>query len=155
MSDVEKRLNALGYHLTDAAKPKGAYVPALVDKDIIYVSGQVPVADDGAFLYPGKAGKDYTLEEAKEAAEKAAVQAINALHSIADLDRIKILKVVGFVNSDPSFTNQPQVINGASELFLKVFGEENGPHARSAVGVAVLPGDSVTEVELIARILPN
>ena len=151
MSRVEERLEELGYRLEGESVPKGVYVPAQRAGDLIFVSGQVP-SDGAKILYQGKAGKEYTVEEAAKAAELAAVQVIQVLREAADLDRIKIVKVVGFVNSEPDFTAQPQVVNGASELFVKVF-KENGPHARSAVGVAVLPGNTVVEVEAIAQIL--
>ncbi|MDJ0355183.1 RidA family protein [Paenarthrobacter sp. PH39-S1] len=151
-SAVEARLRELGLTLPDVAAPVAAYVPAVVSGDHVYTSGQLPFID-GKLTVTGKVGSAGV--SAAEAKSLAAVCAVNALaavkNAIGDLDRItRIVKVVGFVSSDPAFTGQPGVINGASELLGQVFGEA-GVHARSAVGVAVLPLDSPVEVELIAQ----
>jgi enamine deaminase RidA (YjgF/YER057c/UK114 family) len=159
-SAVEQRLAELGLKLPEVAAPVAAYVPAVVSGNHVYTSGQLPFID-GKLQATGKvsAGTEGTSDEptvSPEAARDfAAVCAVNALAAvksvIGDLDRItRIVKVVGFVSSDPSFTGQPGVINGASELLGQVFGDA-GQHARSAVGVAVLPLDSPVEVELIAE----
>ena len=159
-SAVEQRLAELGLKLPEVAAPVAAYVPAIISGNHVYTSGQLPFID-GKLPATGKvsSGMEGTSDEptvSPEAArDYAAVCAINALAAvksvIGDLDRItRIVKVVGFVSSDPSFTGQPGVINGASELLGKVLGDA-GQHARSAVGVAVLPLDSPVEVELIAE----
>ena len=149
-SAVERRLADLGLSLPEVAAPVAAYVPALVTGSSVYTSGQLPFVS-GKLPATGKVGAEVTAEDAKKYAELCIINALAAVKSqIGDLDRItRIVKVVGFVASDPSFTGQPGVINGASELLGKVFGEA-GSHARSAVGVAVLPLDAPVEVELIA-----
>lgn len=141
----------LGLTLPAVAAPVAAYVPAVVAGNNVYTSGQLPFID-GKLTVTGKVGAGVSAEDAKKLAAVCAVNALAALKSvIGDLDRVtRIVKVVGFVASDPSFTGQPGVINGASELLGDVFGEV-GIHARSAVGVAVLPLDSPVEVELIAE----
>jgi len=159
-SAVEQRLSELGLTLPEVAAPVAAYVPAVVTGNHVYTSGQLPFIN-GKLEATGKvaAGAEGTSDEPtvspEDAKAYAAVCAVNALAAvksvIGDLDRItRIVKVVGFVSSDPSFTGQPGVINGASELLGRVFGDA-GQHARSAVGVSVLPLDSPVEVELIAE----
>jgi len=151
VSAVEQRLAELGLELPPVAAPVAAYVPAVVSGNHVYTSGQLPFID-GALPAAGKVGADVTAEDAKAYAARCAVNALAAIKAqIGDLDRVtRIVKVVGFVASDPSFTGQPGVINGASELLGQVFGEA-GSHARSAVGVAVLPLDAPVEVEVIAE----
>lgn len=150
-SRIEARLTELGLTLPAVAAPVAAYVPAMVAGNSVYTSGQLPFID-GKLTVTGKVGAGVSAEDAKKLAAVCAVNALAALKSvIGDLDSVtRIVKVVGFVASDPSFTGQPGVINGASELLGDVFGEV-GIHARSAVGVAVLPLDSPVEVELIAE----
>lgn len=150
---VESRLEALGITMPEVAAPLAAYVPAVVSGNYVYTSGQLPFIN-GELPATGKVGSDITPEQAKEFAAVCAVNALAAVKSqIGDLDRVsRIVKVVGFVASDPSFTGQPGVVNGASELLGTVFGEA-GVHARSAVGVAVLPLDSPVEVEIIAEFI--
>ena len=152
VSAVEQRLAELGMNLPGVAAPVAAYVPAVVTGNYVYTSGQLPFVDGVAAggRQGGRGGGPPRTPQAY-----AATCAVNALAAIkaqiGDLDRIsRIVKVVGFVASDPSFTGQPAVINGASELLGKVFGEA-GTHARSAVGVAVLPLDAPVEVEVIAE----
>lgn len=147
-----ERLAELGLTLPDVVPPVAAYVPAVRTGDYVYVSGQLPMAN-GQLLAVGKVGAEVTPEAAKEAAQACALNALAAAASVAGgLDAIKrIVKVVGFVASAPDFTGQPGVVNGASELFGKVFGEA-GRHARSAVGVSGLPLDAAVEVELIAEV---
>ncbi|MGO4383076.1 RidA family protein [Specibacter sp. RAF43] len=148
---IEARLAELGLALPAVAAPVAAYVPAVITGNYIHTSGQLPFRD-GKLPATGKVGAEISAEDAKTLAATCALNAIAALKSvIGDLDRVtQIVKVVGFVASDPSFTGQPGVINGASELLVEVFGKA-GVHARSAVGVAVLPLDSPVEVELIAE----
>lgn len=155
MSAVEDRLASLGLSVPDVAKPVAAYVPALRDGNLIFTSGQLPMVS-GALVRTGKVGEgpgQVPAEEAKKLAETCALNAIAAVKSvIGDLDKVtRVVKVVGFVASDPAFTGQPGVINGASELLGKVFGQA-GVHARSAVGVAVLPLDAPVEVEIIVSV---
>lgn len=148
---VEQRLAEHGLTLPDVVPPVAAYVPALRDGDHIYTSGQLPMVG-GELPQTGKVGAGVTPEAAAGLARVCALNAIAAIKSqVDDLDTVRIVKVVGFVASDPSFTGQPAVINGASELLGKVFGDR-GVHARSAVGVAVLPLDSPVEVEVIAAV---
>lgn len=151
VSAVEQRLAELGIDLPDVAAPVAAYVPAVVTGNYVYTSGQLPFVS-GVLPAAGKVGAEVPAADAAGYAATCAVNALAAIKAqIGDLDRIsRIVKVVGFVASDPSFTGQPAVINGASELLGKVFGEA-GTHARSAVGVAVLPLDSPVEVEVIAE----
>lgn len=150
-SRIEARLAELGLSLPAVAAPVAAYVPAVISGNHVYTSGQLPFID-GKLPASGKVGGQVSAEDAKSLAATSAINALAALKSvIGNLDRVtRIVKVVGFVASDPSFTGQPGVINGASELLGEVFGEA-GIHARSAVGVSVLPLDSPVEVELIAE----
>ena len=146
---VEARLAELGLTLPSLAKPVAAYVPAIVTGNLVYTSGQLPFVD-GALQKTGKVGADVSAEEAADLARLCALNALAAASSvIGSLDRVtRVVKVVGFVASTPDFTGQPGVINGASGLLGEVFGDA-GQHARSAVGVAVLPLDSPVEVELV------
>ena len=148
---VNQRISDLGIVLPQVATPAGAYVPAVVSGNLVFTAGQIPLVD-GKLAATGKVGKDLTAEQAKEIARICALNAVAAVKSvIGDLDRVKkVVKVVGFVASDPSFSQQPAVVNGASELLEQIFGEK-GIHARSAVGVAVLPLDAPVEVELIVE----
>ncbi|MFC8303944.1 RidA family protein [Specibacter sp. NPDC057265] len=150
-SRIEARLAELGLSLPAVAAPVAAYVPAVISGNHVYTSGQLPFID-GKLPASGKVGGQVSAEDAKSLAATSAINALAALKNvIGNLDRVtRIVKVVGFVASDPSFTGQPGVINGASELLGEVFGEA-GIHARSAVGVSVLPLDSPVEVELIAE----
>jgi enamine deaminase RidA (YjgF/YER057c/UK114 family) len=155
MSAVEDRLAELGLTLPEVATPVAAYVPAIQDGRRIYTSGQLPMVS-GALVQTGKVGEGHGLvppEDAKKLAEICALNAIAAVKSIVgDLDQVtQVVKLVGFVASDPAFTGQPGVINGASELMGKAFGDA-GTHARSAVGVAVLPLDAPVEVEIVVAL---
>jgi enamine deaminase RidA (YjgF/YER057c/UK114 family) len=152
VSAPEDRLAELGLSVPEVAKPVAAYVPAVVSGDLVFTSGQLPMRN-GELMLTGKVGGEVGAEEAKECAQQCALNAIAAVKSvIGDLDRVaQVVKVVAFVASTPDFTGQPQVANGASELLGKVFGDA-GVHARSAVGVPVLPLDSPVEVEIVVRI---
>ncbi len=155
MGAVEDRLAELGLVVPQVVPPLAAYVPAVLDGSRVYVSGQVPVVD-GVLPETGRVGEGEGLVSPERAKELAAVCALNALGAVksvvGDLDRVeRVVKVVGFVASDPSFTGQPGVVNGASELFGAVFGEA-GAHARSAVGVAALPLGAPVEVEVIVHV---
>ncbi len=152
---VEQRLHDLGYAVPDVTTPVAAYVPALRQGDLIFTSGQLPFLD-GALPATGKVGEgeDFVSpEQAKDCARLCALNAIAAVKSvIGDLDDVvQVVKVVGFVASDPAFTGQPGVINGASELLGGAFGE-TGIHARSAVGVCALPLDAPVEVEIVVAV---
>lgn len=154
MSQIESRLAELGLVLPDVAPPVAAYIPAVQHGDLVFTSGQLPFVA-GALPATGKVGDGHGLVPAADAKEYARLAALNALAAIraqiGSLDRVtRVVKVVGFVASDPSFTGQPGVINGASELLAEVFGDI-GVHARSAVGVAVLPLDSPVELELVVE----
>ncbi|MBO1753380.1 RidA family protein [Actinotalea sp. BY-33] len=155
MSGVSQRLTELGITLPPVAAPVAAYVPAVRVGSQVWTSGQLPFVD-GTLPATGKVGEGEGLVAPQEAAGLARTATLNALAAIAELagslDRVRrVIKVVGFVASDPGFTGQPTVINGASELLGQVFGEA-GVHARSAVGVAVLPLDSPVEVELVVEL---
>ncbi|MFB7907468.1 RidA family protein [Kitasatospora sp. NPDC056076] len=152
MSKVESKLAELGLTLPPVAAPVAAYVPAVRAGEFVFTSGQLPVVG-GKLVSTGKVGAEVSPEEAKELAQTCALNALAAVKSvIGDLDLIEqVVKVVGFVASAPDFIGQPAVINGASELLGTVLGEA-GVHARSAVGVAVLPLDAPVEVELQVRV---
>ena len=152
MSSVETRLAAAGYTVPEATTPLAAYVPAVVTGRYVYTSGQLPVVN-GELIATGKVGSEIDPEQAAELAARCALNAIAAVKSvIGDLDKVvRVVKVVGFVASDPDFSGQPAVMNGASNLLLEAFGEA-GRHARSAVGVAVLPRNAPVEVEIIVEV---
>ena len=148
---VADRLEELGLVLPAVAAPAGAYVPAVVAGDLVYTAGQLPFVD-GALARTGVLGVDVEVDEAADLAAVAALNALAAVASVLDgLDRVtRVVKVTGFVASAPGFTDQPRVINGASQVLVDVFGE-HGRHARSAVGVAALPFGSPVEVELVVQ----
>lgn len=152
MSQIEQRIIDLGYALPETAKPLAAYIPAVQSGNLVFTSGQLPTID-GVLAETGKVGGLVSPERAKELAQVCALNALAAIKTVVgDLDRIKrIVKVVGFVSSMPEFSGQPGVVNGASEFLGEVFGDK-GIHARSAVGVAVLPLDAPVEIELIVEI---
>jgi enamine deaminase RidA (YjgF/YER057c/UK114 family) len=152
VSGAAERLAALGLTLPPVAAPVAAYVPAVRSGDFVYTSGQLPTVD-GKLPAVGKVGGEVSAADAAGLARTCALNALAAAASAAGgLDQIhRIVKVTGFVASAPGFSGQPQVINGASELFIEVFGED-GKHARSAVGVAELPLNAPVEVELIAEV---
>lgn len=155
MADVEARLAQLGITLPDVVPPVAAYTPAVLDGNHVYTSGQLPMVA-GALPATGKVGEGPGLVPPADAKDYARICALNALAAaksvLGSLDRVsRVVKVVGFVSSDPAFTGQPAVINGASEVLGEIFGDA-GVHARSAVGVAVLPLDAPVEVELVLAV---
>ena len=152
MSTPEERLAELGLAVPEVAKPVAAYVPAVRSGNHVFTSGQLPMRA-GELIATGKVGTEVTEEEAVACAQQCALNAIAAVKAeIGDLSRItRIVKVVAFVASTPEFTGQPLVANGASELFGNVFGDA-GVHARSAVGVPVLPLDAPVEVEILVEV---
>jgi len=148
----EERIAELGLSIPNVVPPAAAYVPTARTGNLVYTSGQLPMVD-GKLPATGKVGAEVTPEKAKELAGIAAMNAIAAVKAeVGELSRVtRVVKVVGFVSSAPDFTGQAQVINGASELLGQVFGED-GAHARSAVGMAVLPLDTPVEVEMIVEV---
>lgn len=152
MSTPEERLAAMGLSVPEVAKPVAAYIPAVRSGIHVFTSGQLPMKD-GQLMYTGKVGGEVTPEEAVECARQCALNALAAVRAeLGDLSAVKrVVKVVAFVASTPDFTGQPQVANGVSELLGEVFGDI-GRHARSAVGVPVLPLDAPVEVELLVEI---
>ena len=152
MGAVEMQLNQLGLNLPDAPKPVAAYIPAKQTGNLVFTAGQLPMVN-GELISKGLLGQDVEIDEANKAARICTLNALAAIKGvIGDLDRIKqIVRVVGYVASVPTFTQQPAVVNGASELLLEIFGE-NGKHARSAVGMAVLPLNASVEIELTVEV---
>ena len=151
MPTVEERLAAMGLTVHEVIPPVAAYVPAVVSGRYVYTAGQLPFVD-GVLAETGKVGAEVTPERANELAAICALNALAAVKSVVPLESVvRVVKVVGFVASAPDFTGQPGVMNGASNLLLEAFGEI-GSHARSAVGVAVLPLDAPVEVELIVEV---
>ena len=149
---VKEKLAALGLTLPTAAAPVAAYVPAVKTGNLVFTAGQLPVVD-GKLVLTGKVGSDVTPEDAKKMAEICALNALAAISLVADIDQIeKIVRVGGFVNGAPGFVAIPAVINGASELLIKIFGDVNGKHARTAVGVAELPLNAPVEVEMVVQL---
>jgi len=148
---VRARLQDLGLKIPVAAKPVAAYVPAIQTGNLIFTAGQLPLVD-GQMAATGKVGSEVDFEEAKKLAEFCALNCLAAVETILPIEKIvRIVRVVGYVNGAPGFTNQPAVINGASELFVNLWGE-SGQHARSAVGVAELPLNAPVEVELVVQV---
>jgi enamine deaminase RidA (YjgF/YER057c/UK114 family) len=152
MSYLEENLARIGLSLPDAPKPVAAYVPAKQTGNLVFTAGQLPMVN-GELISKGLLGQDVEIDVANKAARICTLNALAAIKGvIGDLDRIKqIVRVVGYVASVPTFTQQPAVVNGASELLLEIFGE-NGKHARSAVGMAVLPLNASVEIELIVEV---
>jgi enamine deaminase RidA (YjgF/YER057c/UK114 family) len=151
MSRVGDRLAELGLALPEVVPPVAAYVPAVRNGSLVWTSGQLPMVS-GQLVATGLVGSDVTPEDAKDLARTCALNALAAVASVADLDSVvRVVKVVGFVASADGFYGQPGVVNGASELLGEVFGEA-GRHARSAVGVAVLPLNAPVEVEVVVEV---
>lgn len=152
MSQVEARLAEMGITIGAAAAPAAKYVPFVISGNQIFVSGQLPM-EAGAIKYQGKLGADVSLEAGEEAAKLCAINIIAQLKAaVGDLDRItRIVKLGGFVNSTADFTQQPAVINGASNLIFDAFKESVGAHARSAVSAPALPFDVAVEIDAVAE----
>ena len=149
---IKEKIESLGLTLPVAALPVAAYVPAVKSGNLVFVAGQLPLVE-GKIVKEGKVGKEVTPEEAKEMAQVCALNALAAIALVADLDQIeRVVRVGGFVNGIPGFTAIPPIINGASELFIKLFGEVNGKHARTAIGVAELPLNAPVEVEVLVQL---
>ena len=151
MTDVRAKLAELGLTLPVAAKPVAAYVPSIRTGNLVLTAGQLPLVN-GEMAGTGKVGGEVTVEEAKKLAEICALNCLAAVETVADVNKIiTVVRVVGYVNGIAGFTTQPAVVNGASELFLHIWGEA-GKHARSAVGIAELPLNAPVEIELTVEI---
>jgi enamine deaminase RidA (YjgF/YER057c/UK114 family) len=149
---IEGKLKEMGLKLPEIPKPVANYVPAVKAGNLLFISGHGPHKDIGR-LSTGKVGQDLTLEEGYEAAKNVALRLLSTIKgTVDDLDKVKrIVKLVGFVNCTEDFTDQPKVVNGASDLFVEVFGD-HGIHARSAVGMYQLPGGIPVEIEVIVEV---
>jgi enamine deaminase RidA (YjgF/YER057c/UK114 family) len=152
MSTPEERLEQLGHPLPEVAKPVASYVPAVRSGNQVFTSGQLPMRE-GRLVTTGKVGGEVTPEDAQACARQCVLNALAAVRAeVGELSAVKrVVKVVAFVASTPDFTGQPGVANGASELLGEVFGDI-GRHARSAIGVPVLPLDAPVEVELVVEV---
>jgi enamine deaminase RidA (YjgF/YER057c/UK114 family) len=152
VGEIEAKLNRMGLALPAAQAPLAKYVPAKLVGDLVYCSGQVPI-QGGALLHTGKLGAGVTVEEGYQCARLCALNALAAIKAAAgDLDRVaEVVQVRGYVNSAPEFAQQPEVVNGASELVVEVFGEA-GRHTRVAVGAAALPRNAPVEVDMVVRV---
>ena len=152
MNIILERLNQLGIVLPEPPKPVAAYIPAKQSGNMVFTAGQLPMVN-GELISKGLLGQDVEIDNAKNAARICTLNALAAIKGvIGNLDRIKqIVRVVGYVASVPTFTQQPAVVNGASELLLEIFGE-NGKHARSAVGMSALPLNASVEIELTVEV---
>jgi enamine deaminase RidA (YjgF/YER057c/UK114 family) len=148
----EQRLAELGLSIPEMVRPMAAYVPTVRSGAFVYTAGQLPIVA-GALPRTGKLGAEVSTDQGRELAQQCALNALAAIKAeVGDLASVKrVVKVVGFVASAPEYYDQPEVINGASELLGAVFGEA-GKHARSAVGVAVLPRNAPVEVEVIVEV---
>jgi enamine deaminase RidA (YjgF/YER057c/UK114 family) len=145
------RLAELGITLPELPKPVAAYVPAVRTGNLVYTSGQLPTVD-GQLVATGVVGAEVSAEDAKAAARACALNALATVDALVGLDAVRrVVKVVGYVASAPGFTGQPGVVNGASEVLGDIFGEA-GQHARSSIGVAMLPNGAPVEVELIVEV---
>ncbi len=149
---IEEKIKELGFNLPEAPKPVAAYIPALEVNNMVFTAGQIP-SIAGELLFKGKIGKEVTLMEGQRAAEICILNCLAAIKGvIGNLDKIeRIIKLTVFVNSSEGFADQPKVANGASELLIKIFGE-NGKHVRSAIGVNELPLNAAVEVEMICKV---
>lgn len=152
--EVEAKLKELGINLPKPPNPVGAYLPALQVGDLLFLSGTTCYVD-GGLLYTGHVGADLTVEEGYAAARQTALNLLSVIKAtLGDLDRVeRVVKLNGYVNSAPGFDRQPEVINGASELLEKIFGQP-GKHARTSLGVNELPGHIPVEIELIVQVRP-
>lgn len=149
---AEEKIKELGLKLPPLATPMANYVPAVRTGNLVFLSGHGPVREDGS-LITGKLGRDLSVEEGYEASKRVALGLLGSLRGlIGDLDKVsKVVKLLGMVNCDPSFIDHPQVINGASDFLVEVLGDK-GKHARSAVGMNVLPFDMAVEIEMIVEL---
>ena len=151
MGKTDDRLAELGITLPAAPAPLASYVPCVRSGNMLYLSGSVPFKEDGT-LHAGKVSVEYSLEQAQACARTVGLQLIATLKANSDLDKVRVVKLVGFVNSPPDFYQQPEVINACSDLMVEVFGKERGTHARSALGTNSLPFQVPVEIELIVEV---
>lgn len=151
---VESKLKELGFALPNPPKPVAAYLPAVQVGDLLFLSGTT-CYENGKVLYTGRVGAELTMEQGYLAARQAALNLLSVIKAtLGDLDRVeRVVKLNGYVNSAPDFDHQPAVINGASELLVKVFGPR-GKHARTSIGVSDLPGHIPVEIEMVVQIRP-
>ena len=151
---IHDRLSELGLTLPQSPKPLAAYVPAVLTGNLVFVSGQVPLAD-GELKYNGRLGDGLSLEDGQAAARIAVLNCLGVVEAEVGLDRVaRVVKLTGYVASAPDFFQQPQVINGASQLIEDVLGSA-GQHARAAVGVSALPLGASVEIEIIVQVKPE
>ena len=149
---IKEKLASIGLSLPVASAPVAAYVPAVKSGNLVFTAGQLPVVD-GKLVKEGKVGSDVSADDAKGLAQLCALNALAAISLVAELDQIeRVVRVGGFVNCAPGFTAIPSVVNGASELLIKIFGDVNGKHARTAVGVAELPLNAPVEIEMVVQL---
>ncbi len=150
--EIEKKMRGLGLELPEVPKPVASYVPAVRSGNYVYTSGQVPFVK-GELMHRGKLGGDLTIEQGYECARVTALNCLAAVKSVTDdLDRVKqIVRVTGFINSAPGFTDQPKVLNGASDLLVEIFGER-GKHSRLAIGTSELPLGAPLEIDMVVEI---
>ena len=150
---ISDKIDKLGLKLPDIPEPIGSYLPSICIRDMIFISGQLPLID-GKLLYKGKLGRDISIEQGYESARICALNALSIVKKeLGDLDKIKqIIKISGFVNCTEDFTNHPQVINGASDLFATIF-DNAGKHSRIAIGTNSLPLDSPVEIDVLFQSL--
>ena len=149
---VEEKIKSLGLFLPSIAIPLASYIPSVKSGSLVFTAGQLPIVD-GKLVKEGKVGRDITTEDASKLAEICALNALAAITLVANLDQVeRIVKVRGFVNCAPGFTEIPGVVNGASEFLIKVFGDAIGKHVRTSIGVAELPLNAPVEIELVVQL---
>lgn len=150
---IDDTLTSLGITLPAPPAPAGSYVPVVISGKLAFVSGQIPLTGK-ELKFKGRVGKEVSVEDGQQAASLCVINGLAQLKAaLGSLDRIsRIVKVTGFVNCEPSFTEHPRVLNGASDLLVQIFGER-GRHARAAVGTSSLPLGSSVEVEFIAELV--
>lgn len=155
MGRIDARLKQLALELPNVTVPVANYVPWVRTGTLVFVSGQIPLGPDKSLQYVGTVGKELSIEEGRQAARLAGINALAAVrHALdGDLDRVvRVVKVTGFVNAIPGFSQHPEIVNGASDLFVEVFGDA-GRHARAAVGASSLPRNVAVEVEAIFEVM--
>ena len=149
---VEEKIKSRGLFLPSIAIPLASYIPSVKSGSLVFTAGQLPIVD-GKLVKEGKVGRDITTEDASKLAEICALNALAAITLVANLDQVeRIVKVSGFVNCAPGFTEIPGVVNGASEFLIKVFGDAIGKHVRTSIGVAELPLNAPVEIELVVQL---
>jgi enamine deaminase RidA (YjgF/YER057c/UK114 family) len=150
---IELKLKELGLSLPNPPKPIGAYLPAQLTGNLLYLSGTTCYLEDGSLLFTGRVGKELSIEQGYLAAQQTMLNLLSVIKDeLGDLDRVeRVIKINGYVNSAPDFDQQPAVINGASELLEKIFGPR-GKHARTSIGVSDLPGHIPVEIEMVVQV---